>query len=262
MGDAMGWFSGLIGNGPAPIKKTITGEQQPVPETPGSPERRIRLFVQCLREVQGHPLTQSSASGRPIGDGMGLEELVGLIRPVFRTDAALIPWVALRGAMTFLYQDSWGPGVDTPFVPMVEVVMGVGHTGDIAKADPTVGVSPDWDRRLTPDQREAVLGIYSVVWVRLLAYEEYSRMSTTDVKLTDNYAFPAVALDIIAWVAVAMCRLGTHHDLVAGYPKPDLLEKPGWCTEPLFGKADRYWDGADWTSRCRNPRGIEVNASL
>lgn len=257
----MDWFSALRGSRTA-LVRTITGEPQPVPETPASPERRFRLFVQCLREVQGHSLVQAPASGRPIGDGMGLEELVGLIRPVFRTDAALIPWVAVRGAMTLLYQDCWRPGVDTPFVPMVEAIMGVGHTGDIANADPTIGISPDWDGRLTLDQREAVLGIYSAVWVRLLAYEEYSRMPITDLKATHLYAFPTVALDIIAWVAVAMCRLGNHHDLVADYPKPDLLGKPGWYTEPLFGKADRYWDGADWTSLCRNPQGREADVPL
>jgi len=80
-------------------------------------------------------------------------------------------------------------------------------------------------------------------------------MSLRDVKAQQSL-FPgqAVALDIIAWAAVAELRLGLADDLLATFPRPDLLETPGWYTEPLFRKAERYWDG-DWTDRCRTPQG-------
>jgi hypothetical protein len=61
---------------------------------------------------------------------------------------------------------------------------------------------------------------------------------------------PSVALDAIAWAAVAVLRTeGLRLDI----PEPNLLERPGWYIEPVFGQAERYWDGSDWTDRCRIP---------
>ena len=246
----MGSFSRTDSNTSSASRRTITGESQPTPEAPDTPSRRTRLFVQCLRKVKEHPLAARTAR-QPIGDGCGLEDLVRLVRPVFATDASLIPMVALRGAMTLLYQDTWQQRTDTPFVPTVEMLMGVGHIGDIASGDPTLGFAPETDRILSADQKEAALGIYSAVWYRLVNYEDYSRMSIDEVKQTALYPGRAVALDIIAWVATALCRAADQTELIATYPKPDRLEAPGWYTEPVFSKADRYWDGTDWTSRCR-----------
>lgn len=250
----MGFFNGLFRPTPAQ-RRTITGEPQPVPERPDTPQRRMRLFIQCLRAIEHDPLAAPDQRA-PIGDGCGLEGLVTQVRPIFATDAGLIPWVALRGAMTLLYQDTWrDEGRVAPFVPTVELIMSVGHTGDIENADPTIGISPQFASRLTPDQSDAVLGIYSAVWYRLLRYEQYSQWPLDQVRATPLFPSLDVALDMIAWVAVATCRLGAQHELVSTYPKPDLLEAAGWYTEPLFGKAERYWDGRDWTSRCRTSNG-------
>lgn len=252
---------GLFGRSAPRTVRNISGEVQSVPERPGTMERRIRLFIECLRRIQGDPLASASAL-QPIGDGCGLEGLVDRIRPVFATDAYLIPWVALRGAMTVLDQETWrGSDSSAPFIPTVELVMGVGHIGDIANADPTVGIAPEFAGGLTTDQSEAVLGVYSTVWWRLVNYEEYSQMNTSAVMGTDLYPNRPVALDVIAWVCVALWRLGFAQSYIDTVPQPDLLETPGWYTEPLFGKAERYWDGRDWTATCRT-QGRQFESAL
>lgn len=239
----MGWFGKRT-------TLTINGDVQSDPETVSSLSRRIRLFVECLRRIQDHPLASPSAAGRPIGDGLGLEELVGRLRPVFAQDAALIPWVALRGAIPPLHQMTFEPDTNTPFVPSVEVAMGVGHIGDIERGDPTVGISPEFAGRLSAQQSEAVLGIYGAVWWRLLAYEEYVGASLDEVKASDLCPNQAISLDIIAWISVALCRLGLHLVLVRNAPAPDLMDRPGWYVEPMFKKCERYWNGQDWTDEC------------
>ena len=251
----------FFGRSAARSIRTVSGEVQPLPERPDTIKRRTRLFVECLRHIQGAPLATPSAR-EPIGDGCGLEDLVSRIRPVFSTDASLIPWVALRGAMTLLHQETWAYGhADTPFIPTVELVMGVGHVGDIANADPTIGIAPDFAGALSADQTEAAIGVYSTVWWWLLNYEEYSQLSTSAVMETPLYPSRPIALDVIAWVCVAFWRLGIAQSLIEAVPQPDLLETSGWYTEPLFGKAERYWDGKDWTASCRT-QGRTVELAL
>jgi hypothetical protein len=71
-----------------------------------------------------------------------------------------------------------------------------------------------------------------------------------------------IALDCIAWSAVALLRLGWAQQLASKVPEPDALPKPGWYIEPVFGGCDRYWDGSDWTSNVRTDNGRESTISL
>lgn len=63
-------------------------------------------------------------------------------------------------------------------------------------------------------------------------------------------------LDIIAWCALCYVGGGLHHR-VLNWPMPgaQALEHPGWYTDPIFAKAERFWDGTDWTSRMRFQEG-------
>ena len=85
-------------------------------------------------------------------------------------------------------------------------------------------------------------------------------MSVQDVNADPRCQIPkAAALDCIAWSAIALLRLGVAHQLFPQVPEPDALPKPGWYTEPLFAKSERFWDGSDWTSRCRVRDGGRFN---
>ena len=70
-----------------------------------------------------------------------------------------------------------------------------------------------------------------------------------------------MALDFIAWSAVALLRTELAHGFLHA-PEPDALEQPGWYTDPLWGKAQRYWDAADWTERVRTSGGQEAISRL
>ena len=84
-------------------------------------------------------------------------------------------------------------------------------------------------------------------------YQRYSKMNVEDVNADPWLSLynKAVALDCIAWSVVLLSRLGTLSDTMQQVPQPDALTGPGWYPEPLFNKGERYWDGQDWTARCR-----------
>lgn len=262
----MGLFSGYGSEARRQPQRTIDGRVQRDPEVPGSLQRRSRLFLACLRQLSGDPLASPKAEMVPIGDGLGLEGLVAQIAPLFALEQSMIRWTALRGALTNLYVVTWDPSSrQVPFRPVVERVMGVGVVSDLEEAEPAYGFAPGWEQRLDAQQKQAALGIYHSVAHRLADYERYSKLDMSDV-LTDKRVRinDAVALDTIAWCAVAMLRLGLGAH-AGSAPAPDRLDEPGWYTDPLWGKAERYWDGTDWTARCRVRHGgryVEAHAPM
>jgi hypothetical protein len=242
---------------------TIGDEPQPVPEGPGTPERRIRLYAECLRRVSGFVQSSPDSKGMPLGDGVGLEELVQQIRPIFARERSLIQWVALRGAISALWMtvlEGTDGSLSSQKYADLHQAMGI----VVDNANDVWEVVPEWNEKLTDAQRAAVLGVAGSVMVRAEAYLEYSKLPTNEVLANPIlHLQDAVALDCIVWCAVAMSRLGEL--AVPQFPSPDKLESPGWYPEPLFNKADRYWDGNDWTERCRvlrNGRFEEISVSL
>jgi hypothetical protein len=123
-----------------------------------------------------------------------------------------------------------------------------------------------WRTTLSPDQRQAALGVASSVFIRAEDYGRYSGMSVMDVNADPRCQIPqSAALDCIAWSAIALLRLEIAQQLFPQVPEPDALLEPGWYTEPLFAKSERFWDGSDWTARCRVKDGrqlIETNVPL
>jgi hypothetical protein len=188
----------------------------------------------------------------PIGDGCGMEGLVARIAPLFHGERSLLRWVALRGAFTHLHIAT----VDStsrvlPFYPAVEVAMGVGNVADPEAAEPVIDVAPEWASRLSEEQREAVIGLFVALTTRLFDYERYSELPIDEINQDSRCRLnDAMALDFLAWSAVALLRTELARDFLAA-PEPDALEQPGWYTDPLWGKAQRYWDGTDWTERAR-----------
>lgn len=244
-------------------RRTINGNPQPDPERPGSVQRRARLFVEAMRRIAEDPLASPSACGVPIGDGCGMEQLVARIAPLFDDERSLLRWVALRGAFTYLHITTVdGASRDVPFHPVVEAAMGVGNIAGSETAEPVIDVAPQWSSRLSADQREAAIGVFSALAVRLFDYGRYSELTIDQVnedprcRLSD-----AMALDFIAWASVALLRTGLAQKYLST-SEPDELEQPGWYTDPLWAKAQRYWDGTDWTEQVRTGEGREGRAAL
>ncbi len=238
---------------------TINGRPQPQPEVPGSMQRRFRLFVECERRLADDPLALPSAAGQPIGDGLGLEGLVAKIAPLFTRERSLIRWVALRGAFTELFVRIFDP--ESAVTSRADLIYTMGFILDDTQNEPRFAVNPQW--QATPEQRQDALGIFSSVSIRVEDYDRYSQMNIADVNTDPHCQISnAVALDAIAWSATALLRLGIAQQLLAQVPEPDALTEPGWYTDPLWAKAERYWDGSDWTDRCRGQDGRQTSVPL
>lgn len=235
---------------------TVNGRMQPEPEGPGTVQRRYRLFIEALRRTIDHPLASAPLHGVPIGDGLGMEDVVARVAPLFEREAALARWVALRGALTALHVhtvDASSRAV--PFYPVVENVMGVGHVGDVSRGDDRIDVAPQYAGGMPPDQKQAAIGVFAALSVRLFNYEQYAAMNVDSVLASPFNVSQAVALDFIAWTAIALHRLKLSGELMANVPEPDALQQPGWYADPLWGKAERHWDGRDWSTRVRIVQG-------
>lgn len=246
---------------------TINGRPQPQPEVPGSIQRRGRLFIECARRLADDPLAQPAA-GQPIGDGCGLEGLVAKIAPLFAREGSLIRWVALRGAFAYLFLCFFDPtNASSGASPAdLEQVMGLEWIPD-ARGEYHPNLAQPWRTTLAPEQQKAAFGLASSAFVFAKDYGRYSKMSVPEVNADPRCGMlngPA-SLDCIAWSAIALLRLGIVQRFFPKTPEPDALPAPGWYTEPLFAKAQRFWGGSDWTARCRKNDGhqfIEFDMSL
>jgi hypothetical protein len=234
----------------------ISGQPQAEPEVKGSLPRRSRMFVECMRCLGDDPL--ATQVGRPIGDGFGLDDLVGKIRPLFAVEQSLIRWVALRGALSFMYIHTLDPeSRSVPFSPVIEETMGICFVPSPDGQDDEPSVVPAWGSQMTEDQQEAAVGVAASVGSRVVDYPRISSLTIHEV-IADppsQMVNAAIGLDIIAWSAIALLRTGIGESLMRVAPQPDALPQPGWYIDPLWAKAERYWDGSDWTDRCRASDG-------
>jgi hypothetical protein len=237
---------------------TVNGWPQHQPETAGKLPRRYRLFVECERRLSDDPL--AGARGQPLGDGLGLEGLVAKIAPLFERERSLIRWVALRGAIAELSIRVLDQASAAAEPADLEEAMGLSWPA----GQPHPDVAPLWRPRLSEAERDAVLGVAASALTRAEDYARYEAMSVRQVNTDPSCQRlgDAVALDCIAWSAVAMLRLGIAQQIFPQVPEPDALPEPGWYTEPLFAESERYWDGNDWTAACRasNGRGYQQAA--
>lgn len=212
----------------------------------------------AVRLLDGHPLARESAHGVALGDGYGMEDLVAQILPLFRLEMALTRWVAIRGALLFL--DMIAPS-DREWHELMPI-MGIAPVNDPQTGDPTAMVLYQGDSVVPPEIEQNILGLFWAITQRWGRYEQVAEMSVPQVNADPRWARvgPPMALDFIAWTAIAMLRTGqATSELILKMPEPGLLEEPGWYTEPLFAKCERYWNGADWTDRVRVKDGRRWN---
>lgn len=258
----------LFRKAPEPLqrpKQTVNGRPQPASEASGPFSRRIRLFVECERRLADHPLAAASAAGTPVGDGQGLEELVARIAPLFDREQSLIRWVALRGALADLHAKVVHPA--SAVVQPIHIEQAMGFEWVDRYGDSHLDVTAAWRTKLSPEVLEAVVGVASSVLRRVEEYPRYEAMSVHELMAdkAGRTMSRALALDTIAWTAVAMLRLGVAQRFFGDIPEPDMLTVPGWYTEPLFAKAERHWNGTDWTGSCRVRNGrdyVETSSPL
>ena len=232
---------------------TLNGRRVTDPKVIGSPTRRVRLLGESVRRLSDHPLSQPTEAGVPIGDGAGMEALVALIRPVFAGDASMMRWVANRGALAFLnaqYLES-SEGRAAGEMSLWRV-MGIDvRPTDEGGLEP-IAYEPPGSPPLSSDTRNAIVGLFVSIDARLEHYARFEDMSIPALTADPLFAIsPVVALDYIAWSAVTALRDEVAENLMA-LPEPSGFAGPGWYTEPVFAKSERYWDG-DWTERCRTP---------
>lgn len=227
-------------------KRTLGGAAQREPEDYGTWARRERLYTHVTRVLASHPL--ASQHGAILGDGTGMEELVEVVTPIFKGEEALIRWTALRGALPALW--SCGPPV------WDEVAAAVG----LEWMEQGPSGSGEWgpnaaNQMLPASAIQAGIGLQASVMMKVANYDEIKTWDA-DRLISDpsTYLNTIMGLECIAWVAVAMHRVdrkGLLPPLVVDPPQPSALEGAGWYVDPLFAKADRYYDGTGWTPRCR-----------
>jgi hypothetical protein len=237
---------------------TINGRPQPVPEGPRTLERRGRLFVECVRRLTGDPLTTQSAYGRMVGYGSGLEGLVKTIAPLFDREQSLVRWVALRGAVAWLYREVLLPAGASRTPQQFAEAMGFAWARGSAGAYELV--PQQRSAVLTSEHRELALATANITANYLVYYQRISHMTAPELnadamcsQLDDD-----IALECIAWSAVACLRMGIDRQWFAKLPEPDALTETGWYTDPLSAAYQRYWNGCDWTPACRTKNGDKI----
>lgn len=208
----------------------------------------------AVRQLEGHPLGAESAHGVALGDGYGMEDLVTQIIPLFQREMSLARWVAIRGALLFLDMICSSDREWQELMP----IMGIAPVSDPKTGGPGAVVLHQGEATVPPDVERNILGLFWSITERWARYAEVSVMSIPQVNADPYWARlgPPMALDFIAWTAIAMLRTGqATSELISSMPEPGLLEQPGWYADPLFAKCERYWAGNDWSDRVRVRNG-------
>jgi hypothetical protein len=159
---------------------------------------------------------------------------------VFAKEQSLVRWIALRGALLFLsmaFHDDWGAAARA---------MGI-HLGD--SAGPRLTDSEG----LSDGQIKRCVSLHNSIRMKVETYDELEHMSLPNVLRDPRFRNIGTAegFDYIGWAAVALLRSGRAEIVLDNFGEPGRMDEPGWYTEPLFSKSERYYDGSDWTAQCR-----------
>lgn len=196
---------------------TINGDSQPDPEAIGQGiPRRYRLYLECVRRLAEDPLV--STPGKAVGDGRGLEQLVARIEPLFSQEPSLARWVALRGALTDLHVWVFDPQSAAASQDDLEHVMGLARRTDNDGLH--LDLAEPWRSQFTQAEHDAAFGIASSIMIRVEAYPRLEGMTVAEVNADPEMrrVGRALALDMIAWSATAMLRLGIAQQLMSQVP--------------------------------------------
>jgi hypothetical protein len=169
-------------------------------------------------EVPGSFQRRSRMFGEAIQLADSGADVATEMRSLLAKEASLVKWVSLRGGLTFL-----SIALEDPAQSLAKMRSYAGREGP-EDLDRLVAAYPLIEKASFTDVLEDPLLVRSNVW----------------------------HLDFIAWCASAFAGGQLHRTLLQGeIPAAQALTAPGWYAEPVFAKCERFWDGGDWTSRCR-----------
>ncbi|HUC14656.1 MAG TPA: DUF2510 domain-containing protein [Acidimicrobiales bacterium] len=146
------------------------------------------------------------------------KDVVASLNTLLAKEASFVKWVSLRGGLAFV---------------------------SIALEDPDLSLAQltRFAKRPPPKDTENLLARYPKI--------ESASFSDVlgDPTLFRNHDWH---IDFTAWCAAAFAGGNLHRTVLqADIPPAQALTDPGWYAEPVFSKCERYWDGRDWSARCR-----------
>ena len=149
-------------------------------------------------------------------------DLVSSLGSLLAKEHTFVKWVSLRGGLAFIS------------IALEDPKLSLDNLTAFAKGPP-------------PDGTEGLIRGYSSL----------ESASFSDVLGDPNLVRdPSWHIELIAWCASAFAGGNLHRTVLqADIPAAQRLSDPGWYAEPVFSKCERYWDGADWTARCRALEG-------
>lgn len=173
-------------------------------------------------EVPGSMARRSRMFGEAIRLAESSSDLGSAVSSLLTKEHSFVKWVSLRGGLAFV---------------------------SIALEDPKLSL----DDLITYAKRPPPAGAEALV----RNYSSLESASFSDVIGDPNLVRdPDWHIDLIAWCAAAFAGGNLHKTVLqADIPAAQRLSDPGWYAEPVFSKCERYWDGADWTARCRALEG-------
>lgn len=176
------------------------------------------------RSITGHPMREPEVPGgqprrsrlfsEAIHFGVGRASRQAQLESIMSREASLVKWVSLRAALTHL-------------------------SFALENRERTFSDLQALAGEPEPQGFKELLDAYPTI--ATLSLDQVNG----DPRLvrTPEWHFAA-----ISWGATVFANAT---DFALLNPGAQALETPGWYADPAFAKAERFWDGGDWTPRCR-----------
>lgn len=169
-------------------------------------------------EVPGSMARRTRMFGEAIRLAESGKDLTAALDQLLAREGSFVKWVSLRGGLAFA-----SIALEVPDLSLEDLTKFAG--------------------RPAPEGAEGLLQVYP----------QLERASFSDVLgdpgLVRNHEWH---INFVAWCATAFAGGNLHRTVLkAEIPAAQVLVDPGWYAEPVFSKCERYWDGTDWTPRCR-----------
>lgn len=178
-------------------------------------------------EVPGSMQRRTRMFGEAIRIAESGVDVSAALDMVLANEDSFVKWASLRGGLAFL-----SLALESPDVTLAQLA---GFAG-----------------RPAPEGTDALLQRYSE-----LEGASFSDVLGDPTLVRDREWH----IDLIAWAAAAFAGGNLHRTILqSDIPPAQLLTEPGWYAEPVFSKCERYWDGTDWTARCRILNGRQWEA--
>jgi hypothetical protein len=168
-------------------------------------------------EIPGTVARRARLFGEAVELGKQGGDLRSGIASLLSREASFIKWSSLRGALMFVSM-----ALEDPARSLDELRNAAG------------GNEPDGAADLIRSYESSIVNLST-----------YDVLRNPGLVRTDGWH-----LDLITWAVKAFVGAGLT-GFVANIPAPQRLDVPAWYADPVFAKAERFWDGNDWSPKCR-----------